>query len=300
MIKKLRFEKYLHHPHSPSEEITGLPLALRWEKDQRPMVQHSHRFTELVIVLSGHGIHQGNGFRSEISKGDILVIPIGSTHNYRECQQLSLVNILFDLDRLPIPFMDMHLQSGFHELFPDADEFSRAPRPCPGFRIPDKLLNQLKPLLTEMYAEYKNFTPGRDFRMLSLFMLITGKIINAYPVPKTGNELFPTYQLSAVLGFLNREFGKHITSEDILKRIPMSRSTLNRNFSKAFGMTPMRYLNKLRLDHAAELLASSNLSISEIARQCGFEDSNYFTRTFRRKFGITPGQWRKKRGTEPF
>jgi AraC-like DNA-binding protein len=151
-----------------------------------------------------------------------------------------------------------------------------------------------------MYAEYKNFTPGRDFRMLSLFMLITGKIINAYPVPKTGNELFPTYQLSAVLGFLNREFGKHITSEDILKRIPMSRSTLNRNFSKAFGMTPMRYLNKLRLDHAAELLASSNLSISEIARQCGFEDSNYFTRAFRRKFGITPGQWRKKRGTEPF
>ena len=76
----------------------------------------------------------------------------------------------------------------------------------------------------------------------------------------------------------------------------MSRSTLNRNFSKAFGMTPMRYLNKLRLDHAAELLASSNLSISEIARQCGFEDSNYFTRAFRRKFGTAPGQWRKKTG----
>lgn len=300
MIKKSKFEKYLHHPDSQTGEITGVPLAIRWETSQKPMVQHSHRFTELVIVLSGEGIHQGNGFRSEISGGDILIIPIGSTHNYQECRKLSLVNILFDFDRLPIPFMDMHLQPGFQGLFPDAGEFLQNPRPCPGFRITDKLLKQLKPLLTEMFAEYKNFTPGRDFRMLSLFMLIIGKIINAYPVPKTGNELFPTYQLSAVLGFLNREFGKHITSEDILKRIPMSRSTLNRNFSKAFGMTPMRYLNKVRLDHAAELLVSSNLSISEIARRSGFEDSNYFTRTFRQKFGTTPGQWRKKRGTEPF
>ena len=73
----------------------------------------------------------------------------------------------------------------------------------------------------------------------------------------------------------------------------MSRSTLNRNFLKAFGMSPMRYLNKLRLDHAAKLLNSSNLSISEISRQSGFEDSNYFSRIFHKKFGVPPGKWRK-------
>ena len=282
MIKRLKFEKYLHRPNAPTEEITGLPLAVKWESSQKPMVQHSHRFTELVIVLSGYGIHQGNGFRNEISRGDILVIPLGCTHNYQECSELSLVNILFDFNRLPIPFMDMNLLSGFSELFPDTGEFFRTPRPCPGFRLTEEQLRHLEPLLTEFNDEYKNFTPGRDYRMLSLFMVITGKIVSAYPLSQvqSRNELFPTYQLSAILGFLSREFSNPITLQDILKRIPMSRSTLNRNFLKAFGMSPMRYLNKLRLDHAAKLLNSSNLSISEISRQSGFEDSNYFSRIF--------------------
>ena len=295
MIKRLKFEKYLHRPNAPTEEITGLPLAVKWESSQKPMVQHSHRFTELVIVLSGYGIHQGNGFRSEISRGDILVIPLGCTHNYQECQQLSLVNIIFDFDRLPIPFMDMHLLPGFHELFPESGEFFRTPRPCPWLRLTEDQLTNLEPQLNELHMEYKNFTPGRDFRMLSLFMVITGKIVSAYPLSSSlnGNELFPTYQLSTVLGFLNREFSNPITLQDILRRIPMSRSTLNRNFIKAFGMSPMRYLNKLRLDHAAKLLNSSNLSISEVARQSGFEDSNYFSRIFHKNFGTPPGKWRK-------
>ena len=206
MIKRLKFEKYLHRPNAPTEEITGLPLAVKWESSQKPMVQHSHRFTELVIGLSGYGIHQGNGFRSEISRGDILVIPLGCTHNYQECSELSLVNILFDFNRLPIPFMDMNLLSGFSELFPDTGEFFRTPRPCPGFRLTEEQLRHLEPLLTEFNDEYKNFTPGRDYRMLSLFMVITGKIVSAYPLSQvqSGNELFPTLFVLVLLflGFL--------------------------------------------------------------------------------------------------
>ena len=295
MIKSIKIEKYLHDPAALPDEVVGLPLVARMEKEQVPTTQHSHRFTELVIVLSGKGVQQANGFRNEVSRGDVWVIPKGGSHSYPECEKLSLVNILFDLDKLPIPFMDMHLLQGFHELFPDAEKFFQEARPYPGYRMPDPLLKELKPFIEEMLEECKKFTPGRNFRLLSLFMLIAGKLISNYPeqaVHLSGN-LFPAYQLSEVIGFLNREYRNRITLQDILKQIPMSRSTLNRNFLKAFGMSPMQYLNKIRLDHAAEMLTSTGLSIGEIAQQSGFEDSNYFTRIFRKKYGMAPGKWRK-------
>lgn len=295
MIKSIKIEKYLHDPNAQPDEIVGLPLVARMEKEQAPTNQHSHRFTELVIVLSGKGVQQANGFRHEVSGGDVWVIPTGGTHCYLECDKLSLVNILFDLDKLPIPFMDMHLLPGFHELFPDAEKFFLEAKPYPGYRLSESLLKELKPFIEEMLAECKNFTPGRNYRLLSLFMMIVGKLICNYPQPavQLSGNLFPAYQLSEVIGFLNREYRNKITLHDILKRIPMSRSTLNRNFIKAFGMSPIQYLNKIRLDHAAQMLTSTDLSIGEIAQQSGFDDSNYFTRIFHKKYGTTPGKWRK-------
>ncbi len=285
----------MHNPDALPDEIVGLPLVARMEKEQAPTSQHSHRFTELVIVLSGKGVQQANGFRHEVSGGDVWVIPTGGTHCYLECDKLSLVNILFDLDKLPIPFMDMHLLPGFHELFPDAEKFCFEAKPYPGYRMSESLLKELKPFIEEMLAECKNFTPGRNYRLLSLFMMIVGKLICNYPQPavQLSGNLFPAYQLSEVIGFLNREYRNKITLHDILKRIPMSRSTLNRNFIKAFGMSPIHYLNKIRLDHAAQMLTSTDLSIGEIAQQSGFDDSNYFTRIFHKKYGTTPGKWRK-------
>ena len=295
MIRIIKIEKYLHNPAARHDEIVGLPLVARMEKEQKRTTQHAHRFTEMVIVLSGRGVQQANGFRNVVSQGDIWVIPAGGTHSYLECNKLSLVNILFDLNKLPIPFMDMHLLPGFHELFPDAEKFFQEARPYPGYRMPERLLKELKPLLKEMVLECKKFTPGQNYRLLSLFMLIVGKLISNYPeqAVQLNSNLFPAYQLSEVIGFLNREYRNKITLQDILKRIPMSRSTLNRNFIKAFGMSPIQYLNKIRLDHAAEMLTSTELSVSEIAQQSGFEDSNYFTRTFHKKYGIAPGKWRK-------
>ena len=285
----------MHDPNAQPDEIVGLPLVARKEKEQAPTNQHSHRFTELVIVLSGKGVQQANGFRHEVSGGDVWVIPTGGTHCYLECDKLSLVNILFDLDKLPIPFMDMHLLPGFHELFPDAEKFFLEAKPYPGYRLSESLLKELKPFIEEMLAECKNFTPGRNYRLLSLFMMIVGKLICNYPQPavQLSGNLFPAYQLSEVIGFLNREYRNKITLHDILKRIPMSRSTLNRNFIKAFGMSPIQYLNKIRLDHAAQMLTSTDLSIGEIAQLSGFDDSNYFTRIFHKKYGTTPGKWRR-------
>jgi len=68
---------------------------------------------------------------------------------------------------------------------------------------------------------------------------------------------------------------------------------LVRQFKAVFGVTTHRYLNQLRLRHAAELLACTHLPIYEITWKCGFEDISAFSRAFKIEFGKQPTDYRK-------
>jgi len=62
------------------------------------------------------------------------------------------------------------------------------------------------------------------------------------------------------------------------------------------GTTPQRFAERLRLDHARHLLERTNLSVSEVAAEVGFDDPFYFSRRFKRAFGKAPSV----RGMAPF
>ena len=73
----------------------------------------------------------------------------------------------------------------------------------------------------------------------------------------------------------------------------ISVSSLQRAFSKYFGISPKQYLIQLRMNLALELLAENELSAKEIAFACGFTDEKYFSRAFKKKYGYPPSQFRK-------
>ncbi|VWC40263.1 AraC family transcriptional regulator [Burkholderia stagnalis] len=66
-------------------------------------------------------------------------------------------------------------------------------------------------------------------------------------------------------------------------------------FVDAFGETPHRYLQRLRLDAAVILLADGRHALADIAGQVGFSDQSAFTHAFTKRFGIAPGRWRGDR-----
>jgi len=70
----------------------------------------------------------------------------------------------------------------------------------------------------------------------------------------------------------------------------ISVSTLQRAFSKYFGISPNQYLIQLRMNHAMELLTKRELSIKEISSACGFTDEKYFSRAFKKRYGYPPTQ----------
>lgn len=68
----------------------------------------------------------------------------------------------------------------------------------------------------------------------------------------------------------------------------MSTRSLSRAFKGATGLTPVQYQQRLRLELAANLLRDRELTISEVAIKCGFEDARHFRRLWQRQFGSAP------------
>jgi len=82
--------------------------------------------------------------------------------------------------------------------------------------------------------------------------------------------------------------------EELAKLCQMSLSTFNREFKKEFNSTPLKYITAKKLKKAENLLMIEELTISEIAFEVGFNDPQYFTRTFKKKYGITPTLFRSQ------
>ena len=80
---------------------------------------------------------------------------------------------------------------------------------------------------------------------------------------------------------------------DLADSMKMGRTTFFKKVKQVTGMAPHEYIKKARMEKAAELLSDPTNSISEVAYQTGFDDPNYFSRTFKNYFGVTATQFKK-------
>ena len=75
--------------------------------------------------------------------------------------------------------------------------------------------------------------------------------------------------------------------------LQITQSHFSRSFRREIGISPIEYLSNVRLEHAMQLLTTTNLSINEIAVLSGFSNGNYFAKTFKRKLGFTPSDYKR-------
>lgn len=80
--------------------------------------------------------------------------------------------------------------------------------------------------------------------------------------------------------------------KQIAAQLNMSLRTFNRRFKAATNLTPLQYVQNIRMRNAGELLHTSNLSIAEIAYRSGYQDLSHFTNLFKKYFSTTPSQYR--------
>lgn len=96
--------------------------------------------------------------------------------------------------------------------------------------------------------------------------------------------------------YVHRHYGEAITLEKVCEEVGFSVSYFSALFKKETGENFVRYLTRIRMERAKELLAQTNLPVSEICMQVGYSDLKYFTQTFKKETSLSPGQYRKLYG----
>jgi AraC-like DNA-binding protein len=108
-----------------------------------------------------------------------------------------------------------------------------------------------------------------------------------------GSWLGPYSDMSPVLDHVMRHFNEKLRVGDLADMVNLSVSQFERRFAKRFGMTPIAYILRVRLNESARLLVQTPSLVGAIAQQCGFYDQSSFTRLFGRQYGQTPTTYRQ-------
>ncbi len=98
--------------------------------------------------------------------------------------------------------------------------------------------------------------------------------------------------LASALRVIRTQASKGLTVDELLKQVPISRSSLERNCRKYLGRTPNEEINHCRIAHVCELLRDTDLSLDAIADRTGFQSAQYLIYLFKKFRSITPGQYR--------
>lgn len=106
--------------------------------------------------------------------------------------------------------------------------------------------------------------------------------------------------IARLLNWLSENYSKKVTAKKMADLLGISIRTLNRRFNIAMRQTPQDYIRKIRIEHAKELLQKSNLSVAEVAEQCGFNDTSHFGSAFKQFVSIPPSEYREAVKTKLF
>lgn len=147
-------------------------------------------------------------------------------------------------------------------------------------------------LFTEMCNVWRSKPVGYEARMLSLFYKIAEQIaIQDY----NKRLLSAPPKLQSALAYFHEHFTTPETNvEACAKHINTSTVYLRKIFNSSLQITPLKYLNNLRMNYAMELLKTGYYSIEEIANLSGFYDPKYFSTLYKQKMGVLPSSKRKK------
>ncbi|MDO5292931.1 MAG: AraC family transcriptional regulator [bacterium] len=99
--------------------------------------------------------------------------------------------------------------------------------------------------------------------------------------------------ISDAILWMKNNIGNQVSLEEMSQSLGISYAHFSRQFAKELGLSPLQYMTQLRVRHATHMLLYSDASVTEIASECGFSTSNYFTKVFKSTMKVTPSEYRR-------
>ena len=267
----------------------GFGLFLRRHRIQKSEPEHRHEFLEMVYILGGSGVHGVDGVEYSVRRGCLLVINYQQNHYFRTDTEMEFCNILLDPEWISEKLMDP--ENAFQLLtLSSFSEFAQVDTGQPLLTFRGEARNRLERLIADMCAEQDTRAPGFETAMKAQAHLLLCLIFRQMTAaPRIPGELGPEF-----LQYLREHCAEKLSLEELAKSCFYNPAYLSRRFKEHFGLTITDFLAHSRLEKAQALLLEGNLSVDEIARECGFGSKNAFYRLFRQARGVTPGQYRRQ------
>lgn len=269
------FDKKRHGTHD-------FPVEYYYVDSNHPqynMPFHWHNEWELLRVKKGEFSITLDDSQWHIKEGEIVLIPGETLHGGEavdcvyECLVFDFYGLLGKTDALKSklrPFYNMEVMP--EQFFTNRDKFVAG--------------------LLDIFSEGEN-TPCIELDTVSAVTGLFAWLIKEKRFRKAQGNSLRSSKIKPVLEYIELHYAEEL-SLDILADIAGMNA---RYFCKAFYLatrtTPMNYVNQYRVERAVFLLESSNLSVTQIATDCGFWDSSYFTKVFKKFRGLTPKKYQQ-------
>lgn len=250
---------------------------------------HWHEELELIYVQQGRlnlTIDKANYLGLP---GDIFVV------NSREIHEMSVTQTPTIYATVLFPLESLLFQQGDEVtekyLLPLAENRLRFPSAAGELAIAPELRQKMEEMIA-LYHEKKGAY------MLKIRVLELGIISDFFSqegllVPSNASRFQDKHR--QILRFVQENCYRELTLETAAQEFHMAPKYFSRYFKNTFHIPLTEYVNRLRLEMAADLLRHSDLPITEIAMQTGFNSSSYFNKQFRTAYEMTPTQYREKK-----
>ncbi len=240
---------------------------------------HHDKDYQVQLIYGGTANIVVNDTHYAVKEGDVVFIPQSASHRFQAGREgMKTLEVKFstqDPEMLDIlSHIDCYFSAKDKQLF---DLFSRIVdeglRQAPGYKIMcDALLIES---LTVMMRYCSNATPANEQNQLKF--------------PESTTCTSPAIQ--AANEYIFRHINTNFSIVDLAKGCGYNQDYLYRTIKKAFGISAIQYVNKLRFEQAKRLMEHTDLSLSEIAWNLGFDSIQYFSKFFRQHAGTSPTEY---------
>ena len=253
----------------------------------------------LRFITRGEAVFKINGEEIIVHKNEIAYIPEGAVMScwalsdniefcsIRFCVTARLNDSDFLGEYFHIPTITKNAQESVLTYFQEIYQSATSQNPSRLFRIRGNLELILAYLTQRANAECEAEVPSEhdvpDAHSLEAIRRRNAKTQNINRDPR----------IQVVVDYLTPHLNEPFTIQSLSEMAQVSQTSFRRLFKAHTGKSPSDYIRELRMTSAARMLLTSDREIAEIGYQVGFSDANYFSRTFRQVFGVSPHQYRR-------
>jgi len=258
-------------------------------RDMKEAPMHSHDHLEMAFILSGEGKYRFENGVLPVKEGDLLILNPGERHQALACPEAAVPST---------------------EFFVGAMDFQFEGLPANTFPVPEgkhvlhtsgELRQKLFRICSAMEAENAVCRQGRYYMLRAyLVQILLLALREQYePIERTDGYAFESvnrsYLVEQILNYFEDHYNEKISLDRIAGNMYLSPFYISRIFKSETGETPIRHLINIRMEKARGLLESGQGgSIQEVAAAVGYDDAYHFSKLFKKHYGITPSQARKK------